>query len=163
MEFLSIILSVPVAFLVSMVYCGLLVKAARRSERGTVYDKGRRRAKPLIGKVVRMIVRARHSIYHVSLLVLGMIVVEMLLLATLGVVRSRAVVGPSFYLLHVACFFLGTPALGNVLILAGRGPLAARKYIAVALCTILASFLILLQYSVSEALYGLDGSGGPYS
>ena len=36
-------------------------------------------------------------------------------------------------------------------------------YVAGSRCTVLAFFLILLQYNVSEALYGNDGDNGPCS
>jgi hypothetical protein len=36
-------------------------------------------------------------------------------------------------------------------------------YSAVPFCTIFAFVLVLLQYSVSEALYGIDGDNGPFS
>jgi hypothetical protein len=138
-ELFGIILSVPVAFMTSMVYCALLAKVVRRLD------------------------RVRRFLLRVSLIVLGSFVVELVLLSKLGTVRSRAVVGPGFYVAHTVFFFLGTPALANALILGRRCSLVAWWYVAGAVRTIFAIFLILLQYSVSEALYGVDGAGGPYS
>jgi hypothetical protein len=89
--------------------------------------------------------------------------VEVVLLETLGAVRSRGIVGPAFYVVHLVFFFLCTPALANVLVLRpARGSLST-WYIAGALCTVLAFILVLLQYDVSESLYGIDGDDGPYS
>jgi hypothetical protein len=36
-------------------------------------------------------------------------------------------------------------------------------YVVSSLCTVLAFFLVLLEYHVSEQLFGIDGIGGPYS
>jgi hypothetical protein len=76
--------------------------------------------------------------------------IEVVLLVALGAIRSRATIGPAFYVIHVALFFLGTPALVNVLLL--RKPTGfIRWYWAVPACTLFAFLLVLLQYGVSEA------------
>ena len=72
MELLGIVFSIPVAFVMSMVYCAILANAIRRC--------------------------------------------EVALLTTLG----AGVIGPAFYVAHVVFFFLGTPALANVLLLRKR-------------------------------------------
>jgi hypothetical protein len=98
-----------------------------------------------------------------SVAVMSMFAAEMILLATFGTLRSRAMVGPSFYLFHSLVFFLSPPALANLLVL--RKPISwtARGYAVVQLCAALAFFLVVLQYDVYETLYGIDGIGGPYS
>jgi hypothetical protein len=53
--------------------------------------------------------------------------------------------------------------LANVLLLGKPKPLLARWYVAGLACTLFAFSLVLLQYGVSEALYGIDGTQGPYS
>ena len=73
----------------------------------------------------------------------------------LGAVRSRAILGPGFYVVHLILFFISVPSLANLLVLRQRRGFVASWYIAAALCTMLAFFLVLLQYSVSEALYGI--------
>jgi hypothetical protein len=78
------------------------------------------------------------------------------MLATLGAVRSQAFLGPAFYVAHLSIFFFGTPALANVLLLRKRGPIVRRRFIAALLCTAFALGLVLLQYGVSEALYGIE-------
>jgi hypothetical protein len=139
MELFGIILSVPVAFVMSMVYCAVLAYAIRRYE-------------PLC-----------RLLYATSRILLLGFVCEIALLATLGAVRSRALVGPSFYVAHVIFFVLGTPALANVLLLRRQSPFLRRWYVAAAVCTTFAFCLVLLQYGVSEALYGIDGTDGPHS
>ena len=139
MELFGIVFSIPVAFVMSMSYCALLAKVVSRFE-------------PL-----------RRFLYIASLCVLALFLIELIMLVSIGAVRSRAVVGPGFYVAHLALFFLGTPALANTLVLRVRtGPLG-KWYVAGVLCTVFAVFLVLLQYGVSEALYGVDGTNGPYS
>ena len=138
MEVLGIALSVPVAFAACLVYCFLLAR------------------------IVIHLDRLRRALWAASAFVLLAVAVEVALLATLGAVRSRAIIGPAFYVGHVALFFLGPPALGNLLVLwPPRG--MVRWYWAVPLCTLLAFGLVLLQYGVSDALFGVDGMGGPFS
>ena len=139
MELFGIVFSIPVAFVMSMVYCALLAHSIRRFE------------------------SLRRWLYAASLVLLAGFLAEVVLHATLGAVGSRAVVGPAFYVAHVVFFFLGTPALANVLLLRKRGQIVRRWYIAGILCTGFAFCLVLLQYGVSEALYGVDGTNGPYS
>ena len=138
MEVLGIALSVPVAFVASAVYCFLVARVVAR-----------------IGPLGRVM-------WAASVLVLVGLGVEVGLLVALGAVRSRAAIGPAFYAAHVAFFFLGPPALGNLLILRRPNPIVP-WYWAVPLCTLLAFGLVLLQYGVSEALFGVDGMGGPFS
>ena len=129
-------LSVPVAFVASMTYCAFLAYVVRATE------------------------RPRRLLYWLSLVVLSLLAIELVLLTTLGAVRSRAAVGPLFSVGHVVVFLFGTPALANALLLRRGG---MRWYVAGLLCTALAFGLVLLQYGVSEGLYGIDGTNGPYS
>lgn len=139
MEVFGIILSIPVAFVASLVYCFLLTTVVVRVE------------------------TLRRVMWLVSVGVLIAFGVEVVLLLVLGAVRARGLLGPSFYVGHVILFFLGTPALANVLILRTRPKRLARWYLAVPLCTVFAFALVLLQYGVSEALYGIEGDDGPFS
>jgi len=139
MEIFGIILSIPVAFVASAVYCFLLARVVLRLE------------------------TLRRVMWLVSVGVLIAFGVEVALLFTLGAVRARGSLGPGFYVGHVMVFFLGPPALANVLVLRRRSTRAVRWYLAVPFCTVFAFVLVLLQYGVSEALYGIDGDNGPFS
>ena len=139
MELFGILFSIPVAFVVSMVYCAILTHTIRRFE------------------------SLRRSLHVASVVVLAGFLGEVVLLTTLGAVRSRGVIGPAFYVAHTVFFFLGTPALANVLLLRRGAPVMRRWYLAGVVCTGFAFCLVLLQYGVSEALYGIDGTNGPYS
>jgi hypothetical protein len=105
----------------------------------------------------------RRWFYITSLIILLAFVGELTLLATLGAVESYALIGPFFYVAQSIFFLLGTPALANVLLLGRRGLFLRWWIVAGGVCTIFAFGLVLLQYDVSEALYGIDGTNGPYS
>src|SRR5262245_28696627 len=87
MEVFGILLSIPAAFVASGLYILFLILVVRRFARASLW------------------------LWWSGVVILAFFVVELLLLATLGPVRSRAVVGPSFYPAHVALFLCGTPAL----------------------------------------------------
>ena len=65
------------------------------------------------------------------------------MLLTLGAVRSRTILGPSFYVAHVILFFVSVPALANALVLREHCEFRQRRefiaswYVAAALCTYL--------------------------
>ncbi len=139
MEVLAIMASVPAAFVACTVYCLFLVKVVLKSE------------------------RVSRFLHFASYVVLVFFAGEIILLVTMGAVRSRGLLGPGFYVAHVLFFFLGPPALANSLVLHPGGKTVSKWYVATVLCTAFAFFLVLLQYSVFEALYGIDGEGGPYS
>ncbi|MGA9511085.1 MAG: hypothetical protein WBV55_20860 [Candidatus Sulfotelmatobacter sp.] len=131
MELFGIALSIPVAFVASMLYCFFLDRVVLKFE------------------------RPRRWLRFASYFVLGFFAAELVMLLTLGAVRSRAILGPGFYVVHLILFFISVPSLANLLVLKQRRGFVASWYIAAALCTTLAFFLVLLQYSVSEALYGI--------
>lgn len=136
MEIFGILASIPAAFVASGLYCLLLDRFVRK-----------------LDTISRWFQVA-------SCFVLAAFVAEIALLLTLGAVRSRGLIGPAFSFGYFAVFLLGTPSLANLLVLRKR--FAGAYGVAVLLCTAFAFFLVLLQYSVTEALYGIDGVGGPY-
>ena len=138
MELFSIFLSIPITCVASMLYCLFLAQVVSERERPCRW--------------LRL----------VSWPVLSLFAVELALLVTIGSVRSRRLLGPGFYVAHLILFIFCTPALANLLVLRRRG-VFAEWYTAGALCTLFAFFLVLLQYGVSESLYGINGDDGPYS
>jgi MFS family permease len=77
-------------------------------------------------------------------------------------VTVRAAVGPTYFPVHTVVTLFAAPAFASLL-LAGHWK-ASRWWPAVAvLAWCLGIFAIFYQYNVAEALYGVDGSGGPYS
>lgn len=136
MELLGIAFSIPISFAASMLYCFFLDRVLLKYEKPSRW--------------------LRFSSYFV----LALFAAELVAVFTVGAVRSRAILGPSFYVDHLVLFFISVPSLANFLILRRR---PVTWYVAGVLCTVFAFFLVLLQYSVSESLYGIDGDNGPYS
>jgi hypothetical protein len=136
MEMFGILASLPAAFIASGLYCLFLDRFVRKFD--------------WVSKWFRI----------ASYFVLAAFAVEVALLLTLGAVRSRGLLGPAFSIAHLYVFLLGTPALANLLVLRKR--FQAQFGISILLCTVLAFCLVLMQYGVSESLYGIDGEGGPY-
>ena len=134
----GILFSIPVSFVASMVYCGFLANTIRASD---VF---------------------RRIFYVAGVIILVGFLSEVILLIIFGVLRSREVVGPAFWIAHRIFFFIGTPALANVLLLRKR-PLIDKWYLAAILCTVFAFYLVMMEFEVSEILFGIDGMGGPYS
>jgi hypothetical protein len=137
MELFGIILAIPAAFLATAIYVGLMRFAF------------------LYRPINRLAL-------WLSVAVLGGLLVEWGALLAVGAVRSRAIVGPAFYPAHLALFVLAVPALANLLIIKKGGTILGAWFMVAFLCSVLALPVVLTQYEVAEALYGVDGAGGPY-
>jgi hypothetical protein len=74
----------------------------------------------------------------------------------------RATIGPAFFPIHSVLFFLAVPALANLLMIKKAGTILGSWPIVALLCSALSLPVVLTQYGVAEALYGVDGAGGPY-
>lgn len=132
MELFGIALSIPVALVASALYCFFL------------------------DRVVLKFDGPRRWLLFTSYFVLAFFAAELVMLFSLGAVRSSAILGPSFYAVHLTLFFLGVPSLANFLLLRRHHRFVDTWHVAAALCAVFAFFLVLLQYSVSESLYGIE-------
>jgi hypothetical protein len=139
METIGIIFSIPEAFLAGSVYRFLLLRAQLHWTW----------IKPLF--------------LAPSYAVLAGLLAEWLLLATRGAVGTRLLIGALYYPIHTLIFFLGMSVLVNVLVLPDPSRRQARWWFSLPLCTLLGFVLGLQSIAVSEALYGIDDSGGPFS
>jgi hypothetical protein len=139
MEFCGIVFMTPVYFIICAFYAIFLAK---------VVSKWR---------------RTRTVVLAVSFLLLGTFVAELLLLKRLGAVETRLLLGPAFWHAHMVFRDAGIFVLANVLVLIKRSPLATKPYSVGAICAIFSIFQTLLYFSVSDALFGVDGRGGPFS
>jgi hypothetical protein len=86
---------------------------------------------------------------------------ELIFVRAVGPVAARTIVGPAFMAIH-SLFLVTPPALINVLLLYRRPPSWRRAFIAVAVSWGICFGLLLFNIVVSEALFGIDGSGGPF-
>ena len=87
--------------------------------------------------------------------------VERLTVSSLGVLGTRALVGPAFFPLHALLTLGLAPACAGALLL-GRRSIARWWPVAAAFCWFIGAAAIFYQYDVAETLYGIDGIGGPY-
>jgi hypothetical protein len=86
---------------------------------------------------------------------------EAVLALARGVLWTRALIGPGFFLIHVFLTFSVAPSLACALLL-GRRSLARHWWLAAALCWFVGAGADFYQFDVADALYGIDGTGGPY-
>jgi hypothetical protein len=138
MELFGIILSIPAVFVGSVVYSFVIARFAEK-----------------FGSFKSPVLAA-------SIIVLIALAAEWSFLGSVGAVRGREIIGPVFYPVHLAVFFLSIPALANIIVLSKPGSGVGRWLVAGVLCAVLDLPVVLTQYAVSEALYGIDDSGGPY-
>jgi hypothetical protein len=87
--------------------------------------------------------------------------VEILLVAAFGILGTRALVGPGFFLTHAVLSLATGPALACVALLGHRGILRWWPLVAV-VCWLAGAAGIFYRYDVADTLYGIDGFGGPY-
>ncbi|HWW20377.1 MAG TPA: hypothetical protein VNZ06_06200, partial [Steroidobacteraceae bacterium] len=114
-----------------------------------------------LAKVVRHFPRLSALIFTVAVPLMITYCVEVLIVLIRGVLGARALIGPLYFLLHVALTFSAAPALACVLLL-GRRSFASWWLLAAAICWVVGAGSIFYQYDVAETLYGIDGLGGPY-
>jgi hypothetical protein len=131
MEHFGIAASIPGAFVLTALYWAVLRKAVARYQWITTIFR------------------------PASYVVLALFAAELVLLGIFGAVRSRALIGPVFFLSHLIVFFLGTPALANLILFRSPNKPAPRWYVVSSLCTLFAFILVLLQYDVTEQLFGV--------
>ena len=139
MEMYAILFSCPAAFVATLVYAVLLRCAASLWPGIRPWFRG------------------------ASLVVLGGLGIEVLLWSQIGAVSSRRLLGPSFELGHLVFFFFSIPAIANLMVLQRRVPFLANPFVASAACAIFAPFLATFHYDVMEALFGINGTDGPFS
>jgi hypothetical protein len=101
-------------------------------------------------------------IRDLSFALLAVFVIDLVSVYFTGAVRARAAVGPAYFPVHAAATLLAAPALACILLVGRRS--IPRWWPAVAvLAWCFGVFAIFYQYQVAEALYGVGGTGGPYS
>ena len=106
--------------------------------------------------------RASHLFARLASVALCTLAIEVVLVACLGPVRCRSLLGPGFTAVHTALFLSGIPSLATVLV-ASRHRWLSEWFAVGSLCFAFVFFLILLQFHVAESLYGVNGTEGPFS
>ena len=87
--------------------------------------------------------------------------VEILLVVAFGVLGTRALIGPGFFLIHAVLSLTIGPALACVALLGRHGIPRWWPLVAI-VCWVAGAAGIFYRYNVADTLYGIDGFGGPY-
>jgi len=123
-------------------------------------------AAPIFCFVLATFIRPRPTlarvIFYLAVFGLCLFALDLLAVGMLGAVRSRQLMGPAFFPLHAFVTLMSAAFLAGSLLL-GQRNFARRWLVVAAVSWILGVFSIFYQYGVAEALYGIDGEGGPYS
>ncbi len=135
MELFGIVLAMPAAFVAGALHSLALRFVLRRWPLGTV-----------AGTVA----------LGCSVAVLAGLGLEWVALATYGPARLQSATGGVFFPIHLALFFLSIPAFANVLVVKQGDTRLGSWFTVGVLCAVLALPVVLTQYGVSEALYGVD-------
>lgn len=98
-----------------------------------------------------------------SWLVVATALIDIVVVATIGAVAARTLMGPAFWTVHLLVFLFGAPSLANVLILSRRAFWFRQWYATAAVCCLFGVFLLFFQVGVGSALFGPEGVGGPFS
>lgn len=139
MEIVGIILSIPMAFITSSIYSILIKK---------IINKWKPLAKP---------------VFWISALILSLVCLEFLGVIIMGTLTLRQELGQLYYPIHSCLFILTLPSLVNIMVIQKRIHFLSKWYTIGVICALFGLSVVILQYSVSETLYGIDGTSGPYS
>jgi hypothetical protein len=138
MENFGIILSVPGAFIASILYSAIL------------------------GKVTHKLPNLIRPLRVGSSAVLVAAVIETIATTIIGPTRLQEMTGNVYYPFHVVIFFLTLPALSGIMRLQNKYEKLTKWYSIGCFCAVVGLLIVLQQYVVSEAIFGVDGVGGPY-
>jgi hypothetical protein len=138
MENFGIILSIPAAFINSIFYAFVLRKVTT--------------------KLPFLIL----PLLWISTFVLVASFLEFCCLLAFGTLKLRKTIGEGYYSIHKGLFFLTLPALVNIMRLQNRFSFLSKWYSIGCFCAVVGLCMMIQQYVVSEALFGLDGMDGPY-
>jgi hypothetical protein len=115
----------------------------------------------ILVKAIRRFPRLALVGFWTAVPLLALFSIEIALVAAMGVVPTRAFIGPSYFLAHVLFTFAAAPALAGLLLL-GRHSIKGGWPVAAPVCWLVGAGAIFYHYNVAEALYGIDLQGGPY-
>jgi hypothetical protein len=139
MECFGILFSFPMSFVATAVYSFILRRVISRWS------------------------KMSNHLFWLSCVPLSLLILEFVGVVTIGTLSLRSNIGPAFYPIHSIIFFLTVPALANIMQIQKRFPFLAKWYITALICAFVSVGIVILQYGVSEALYGINGTDGPYS
>src|ERR1700690_3400101 len=133
MELYGIILSVPMAFVASSIYSGIIKRLTMKWEFLTT------------------------PILWLSVLSLSLIIMEFLGMSKFGTIKLQETIGQLYYPIHVCLFLSALPSLVNVMRRQGKSPFLSKWYVIGITFAFCGLCVVLMQYTVFESLYGVDG------
>jgi len=101
-------------------------------------------------------------LYWISIVIIVLLITEICLVVIVGPVEARRIVGRWFFAIHSVLFITIAPAFGAFLLLINKKRKLITWYFVAPICWITGVAAILYQFFISESLYGIDGTGGPY-
>jgi len=131
MELFGIAFSVPAAFVTSAVYAIVIRKLVAGK---SPFDR---------------------ALFWFSAVIIGVWTIEFLIVVALLASGQQNGIQHIPYSVHSVLFFLVVPALANIIQLQKAVPFFKRWYLTASACTFLALHAVLLQYAVSEAIFGI--------
>ncbi len=133
----GILFSLPAAFIASSIYSAVLTRILKHWAH--------------LEKIIKL----------PSIFILILIGIEVLGVALIGTLKLRLIVGEAYYPIHFVLFVLGVPALANLMQVQRRFPILSKWYVTAMICMVMGFGLVLLQYMVTDDLFGVDGEGTP--
>jgi hypothetical protein len=137
MEGFSLLLSFPVAIVASLIYMIILEKTIKRWN--------------FVSKLF----------VYVSVWVLVLFLLELACVSVFGPINLRRVIGSQYYMIHLYVFLVATPAMANIFALWFK--FKKRLMVGAIVCGVVGTSSALLQYTISNSLFGESGKTGPYT
>lgn len=110
----------------------------------------------IVGKIILKWNNLTQLLRALSGIILALSVLEVIGVSTVGALKLREVIGIAYYPIHSILFFLTLPSLVNILKIQRRTPFLSKWYFIGFACAIIGLGIVLLQYDVSEALFGVN-------
>jgi hypothetical protein len=139
MEIFGIVLSFPASFIFATIYAFV------------------------VGKIVTKWKMVSAPLLWISAVVLSLVLLEIIGVITVGILKLCETLGPIYYPTHSLLFFGTLPSTVNIMRIQRKIPILSRWYLIGGVCAMIGLGIVVLQYGVSEALYGVNGTEGPYS
>ena len=132
LEFVAIILSIPVAAVASVLYCLLLQIFVKKEE---VFSR---------------------ILLRISIYIFWLFWIEVAIVFITGPLFLQDLTGDAYFIVHLLLLVSVVPSFANIVMLQKRYIKIAKWYLAWPFCTILALYAVLFYYHVSEALFGIQ-------
>ena len=132
MEGFALILNMPLSFVLSSVYSILLIRFIKPHTKLSTF------------------------MFWPSSVVIYALILETILVTAIGPNGLVELLGSSYFQIHLGIFILSVPSLVTILALQKKFPKISKWYITALICVALATHVLLLQYHVTDSLFGIQ-------